>query len=56
MQVGIRAGAGFGDTRPGAAGRGPGRLADLREAMSAFRLFMSAYPPGPDVADPRLVR
>ncbi len=47
----IRAGAGLGDTGPGTARRGPGRLTDLREAMSAFHLFMSAYPPGPDVAD-----
>jgi hypothetical protein len=45
----IGAGAGLGDTGPGAAGRGPGRLTDLRGAMSAFRLFMSALPPAPDV-------
>ncbi len=41
----------LGDTRPGTARRGFGRLTDLREAMSAFCLFMSAYRPGPDVAD-----
>ncbi len=41
----------LGDTRPGTARRGFGRLTDLRKAMSAFRLFMSAYRPGPDVAD-----
>ena len=46
----------LGDTRPGAARRGLGPLTDLREAMSAFCLFMSAYRPAPDLTDTRGVR
>ena len=39
----------MGRRQPGTARRGFGRLTDLREAMSAFRLFMSALPPAPDI-------